>query len=109
GYRSLAEMGIARGSATSKALNEPSCQLFVWRQRGEADGHEIVESLCVCAEPGGITIRTVYEQFRDEILDELKAAMPVDCVLLALHGAFVAEGYDDTEGDLLAHVRAVVG
>ncbi|MBZ9739902.1 MULTISPECIES: M81 family metallopeptidase [unclassified Mesorhizobium] len=109
GYNSFEEMGIARGDATSKALNEPSCQLFVWRQRGEEDGHEIIESLCVCAEPGGITIRNVYEQFRDEILAELKAAMPVDCVLLALHGAFVAEGYDDTEGDFLAHVRAVVG
>jgi microcystin degradation protein MlrC len=109
GYDSFAEAGIARGDATSRPLNEPSCQLFVWRQRGEADGHTIVESLCVCAEPGGVTVRTVYEGFRDEILAELRAALPVDAVLLALHGAFVAEHYDDTEGDLLAHVRAVVG
>jgi microcystin degradation protein MlrC len=34
GYHSFEEMGIARGDATSKALNEPSCQLYVWRQRG---------------------------------------------------------------------------
>ncbi|WP_448955110.1 M81 family metallopeptidase [Labrys neptuniae] len=109
GYDSFAEMGIARGDATSRALNEPSCQLYVWRERGEADGHTIIESLCVCAEPGGVTVRKVYEDFRDEILSELKASLPVDAVMLALHGAFVAEGYDDTEGDLLAHVRAIVG
>ena len=26
-----------------------------------------------------------------------------------MHGAMVAEGYDDCEGDLLAHVRKIVG
>jgi microcystin degradation protein MlrC len=30
-------------------------------------------------------------------------------VLLDLHGAMVAEGYDDCEGDLIDHVRKVVG
>jgi microcystin degradation protein MlrC len=30
-------------------------------------------------------------------------------VVLGLHGAMVADGYDDYEGDLLAHVRAIVG
>ena len=35
--------------------------------------------------------------------------MPVDGVLLMLHGAMVAEGYDDCEGDLLRRVRALVG
>ena len=30
-------------------------------------------------------------------------------VLLTLHGAMVAEGYDDCEGDLIACVRDVVG
>ena len=35
--------------------------------------------------------------------------MPVDAVLLALHGAMLAEGYPDCEGDLLQAVRALVG
>jgi microcystin degradation protein MlrC len=30
-------------------------------------------------------------------------------VVLGLHGAMVADGYDDCEGDLLAHVRKIVG
>lgn len=46
---------------------------------------------------------------RDEILAELRAAMPVDGVLLGLHGAMIAHGYDDAEGDLLERVRAIVG
>ncbi|MBZ0237271.1 MAG: M81 family metallopeptidase, partial [Deltaproteobacteria bacterium] len=35
--------------------------------------------------------------------------MPVDVVLLFMHGAMVADGYDDCEGDTLARVRAIVG
>jgi microcystin degradation protein MlrC len=75
----------------------------------QARGWTIVESLCAFAQPAGKTVKKVYESFRDEIVADLKAALPVDAVLLSLHGAMVAEGYDDAEGDLLAHVRRVVG
>ena len=46
---------------------------------------------------------------RDEILAQMKAALPLDGVLLGLHGAMVAHGYDDVEGDLLSRARAIVG
>ncbi|PTU33090.1 M81 family metallopeptidase [Stenotrophobium rhamnosiphilum] len=74
-----------------------------------ADGHQLVESLAAFAQPSGPTLRAVYEEFRQTILDDLKAAMPVDAVLLVLHGAMVAQGYDDCEGDLTQHVREIVG
>ena len=37
------------------------------------------------------------------------AALPLDGVLLGLHGAMVAHGYDDVEGDIIERVRAIVG
>lgn len=109
GHESFAENLIAHGDATSRPLNCCSAQLAVWREQAEARGWRVVESLCAVAEPGGVTTGSVYEAFRDEILRDLAAAMPVDAVLFALHGACVAEGYDDVEGDLLGHVRALVG
>lgn len=83
--------------------------LDIWKKAAAARGWEAVESLCAYAQPAGRTVRKVYEAFRDEIVADLKAALPVDAVLLFLHGAMVAEGYDDAEGDLLAHVRRAVG
>jgi microcystin degradation protein MlrC len=83
--------------------------LEVWSRMAEAKGWHTIESLCAFAQPAGQTARKVFETFRDEIIADLKAAMPVDAVLLSLHGAMVADGYDDAEGDLLAHVRRVVG
>ncbi|MBA8880980.1 M81 family metallopeptidase [Phyllobacterium myrsinacearum] len=109
GYEAFRENLIAHGDATSKPLNCCSSQLHVWTNAASARGWNVVESLCAVAEPGGTTTRATYEAFRDEILNDLRAAMPVDGVLLALHGACVADGYDDVEGDLLSHVRKIVG
>ncbi|HEV7322422.1 MAG TPA: M81 family metallopeptidase [Ensifer sp.] len=109
GIEAFEENLIAYGDGTSRPLNCCSSQMFVWRRAAEHKGWQVVESLCAVAEPGGKTTRAVYESFRGTILDDLKAAMPVDAVMLALHGACVAEGYDDVEGDLLHHVRQLVG
>ncbi|MGF7160519.1 microcystin degradation protein MlrC [Rhodoligotrophos appendicifer] len=109
GRRGFEDGFMAHGNATSLPANYCSAQLHVWRRIGEAAGCEIVESLCTYAEPGGLIIGAVYEELRDEILRDLRAAGPVDVVLLALHGAMAAEGYDDCEGDILAKVRSIVG
>jgi hypothetical protein len=58
---------------------------------------------------GGPAATAAYERMRDTILAEIKAALPLDGVVLALHGAMVAFGYDDCEGDLLERVRSLVG
>jgi len=109
GEETFRETMLYRGDGSRHPRGFGAGQLAVWREAGEAAGMEVVESLCAFAQPAGITARPVYESFRDEILADLEAALPVDMVLLAMHGAMVAEGYDDCEGDLLGRVRAVVG
>ncbi|WP_374665073.1 M81 family metallopeptidase [Ramlibacter sp.] len=83
--------------------------LWAARIRGKERGWTLVEGLVAGAQPSGITTRATYERLRAELLADLRAALPVDMVLLGLHGAMVADGYDDCEGDLLAHVREIVG
>ncbi|MET4222575.1 microcystin degradation protein MlrC [Bradyrhizobium sp. LB14.3] len=83
--------------------------LWVARRRAAAEGFTLVEGSCFAASPAGITNQRDYEFLRDEILGQLKAALPIDGVLLGLHGAMVAHGYDDVEGDILERVRALVG
>ncbi|MGZ5215070.1 MAG: M81 family metallopeptidase [Caldimonas sp.] len=83
--------------------------LWAARQRGKALGWDLVEGMVAAAQPSGTTTRAAYETLRDELLADLRAALPVDMVVLGLHGAMVADGYDDCEGDLLARVRQLVG
>ena len=70
---------------------------------------EIIEGSASWAEPGGIVSRDAYLHLRDEIVEQLKQAMPVDGILLGLHGAMSARGFDDCEGNLLTQLRKVAG
>lgn len=81
----------------------------VWRRRAQEDGLAIVESINAFAQPAGKTVQSVYEGLRDTLLDDLRTAMPVSAVLLFMHGAMVADGQDDCEGDTIARVREIVG
>jgi len=83
--------------------------LWVARRRAAAEGFTLIEGSCFAASPAGTTNRADYETMRDEILVQMQAAMPLDGLLLGLHGAMVAYGYDDVEGDILERARAIVG
>lgn len=72
-------------------------------------GHTAIVGTCALAQPSAPCNRKDYEYLRDTILDELKAAGPVDMIVMMMHGAMMAEGYDDCEGDILKHIRSIVG
>ncbi|HEY6980248.1 M81 family metallopeptidase, partial [Reyranella sp.] len=109
GHQLFEETCLYRKASYGEKVPMFGAPLAVWRSRAEAKGWQVVESLCAVAQPAGKTVKKVYESFRDEIVADLEAALPVDGVLLSMHGAMVAEGYDDCESDLLAAVRKVVG
>jgi microcystin degradation protein MlrC len=79
------------------------------RRLAEADGHEVVLGMSAYADPGGPVEAAVYETMRDEMLRQIGERGPFDAVLLTLHGAMVAEGHDDCEGELLARIRSLLG
>ncbi len=83
--------------------------LFVARKRAAKDGFTLIEGSCFAASPAGTVNKADYEFMRDEVLGQLRAALPLDAVLFGLHGAMVAHGYDDVEGDILERARAIVG
>ncbi len=105
--------GFKEALYTKRASLEPptafAAPLNVWRKRAEELGWEVVEGLATFAQPAGPTVRSVYEAMRDDILADLKATLPVDVVLISMHGSMMAEGYPDCEGDTLGRIRDVIG
>lgn len=79
--------------------------LHVLRERNCDVVPLIVASTC----PGGPVAAECYSQLKTELLDRLRAALPVSGVMLPLHGSATAENADDLEGDLIASVRQIVG
>src|SRR5690242_18039152 len=72
-------------------------------------GHDVVPLLWTSGGAGGPVTEEAYERIAAELIARLSQAMPVDAVYLDLHGAMVAEPFEDGEGELLRRVRAAVG
>lgn len=70
---------------------------------------EIVPLLGGWAVSSGRIVQSDFRALVDELLEALRAAGRVDGVLLALHGAWAAEGIDSADGYVLQKVRARVG
>lgn len=100
--------GIRRGAALIRntGVNLPYAG---FTKEARSYGWEVVPLTGAGAVPSAQVTREAYETIAGMIVDDLKAALPVDAVYLDLHGAMVAEHLDDGEGELLTRVRAVVG
>jgi microcystin degradation protein MlrC len=61
------------------------------------------------AQPGGPVEESFFKAYLAEIESGLQAALPIDAVFVSSHGAALAEGTDDPDGDLFEMVRRVVG
>ncbi|WP_439561387.1 M81 family metallopeptidase [Roseinatronobacter sp.] len=81
-------------------------ELRMRARRGEI---ELVEGTATWAEPAGLVSAQTWAHLRDEVLGQLRAAMPVQAVVLGLHGAMIAQDCVDCEGELLAEIRKIVG
>eukprot|EP00903_Cladosiphon_okamuranus_P001547 g1545.t1 len=86
-----------------------SAVVTVGRKFAQANGWDLVEGTAAWADPAGLVARQTFEALRDEILGQVEAQLPFDVVVIGLHGAMVADGYDDPEGDFLSRLRGLVG
>lgn len=103
---------IARGPAmldvAAGTRSEVAGAMDVATQRGA----QLVPLLRAKASSSSAPIaREVYETIRDELLARLQHAMnePIHGVLMVMHGAMSAEGYDDATGDVLQRARQIIG
>ena len=78
----------------------------------EALGIEIVPAPRADIGPCGVTVKEVYEAFRDDFVEQVWKAhceKPLDALALNIHGAAVAEGYPDLESDFMKALRDRLG
>src|SRR3982074_3095438 len=78
GHQLFEETCLFRKGSYGENVPMFGAPLAVWRGRAGAKGGQVGKSLCAFPMPAGKTVKRVYEAFRDEILADLKAAMPVD-------------------------------
>lgn len=73
------------------------------------DALEAVPTVAAWSLSGGPLTRDTFTFLLDELLHRVRKAGALDGILLALHGAMLAEGIDDADGAILSALRAQVG
>ena len=73
------------------------------------NGWELAPLVWYKAQSGAPASTETFEILLKELLENLKSQLPLDGVLLSLHGAFAAKAIDDADGRVLKEVRKIVG
>src|SRR6266852_1875308 len=92
------QFGVVRGAELVERMSDTN-ELggFIKSLRTWPERPEIVGLVRLPAWPAGTVTRETFNWLHGEMLDELKKTLPVDAVLLALHGSMVADGHPDVE------------
>ena len=72
-------------------------------------GAEVVSGGFVSAQPGSIIEQSVIDDYIEQIKKATRENLPLDGVVLVMHGAAQSEESDDPEGDIILAVREIVG
>jgi len=77
-------------------------------EAAQVEGFEPVPLVMAWATPSGPVADSVFEEINGHIIHGIQRHQP-DGLLLALHGAMVAESYPDADGEVLARLRHALG
>lgn len=110
GWAEFASRQVARGAEMlagwESTRTEQAGAMSVFSQE---PGCEVLPTLAARGPSGGPALREVFQALLEELLQRIEGALPLDGVLLVLHGAMMAEGEPDCTGEALARVRGIVG
>lgn len=101
--------GLLEGRAVIEHLRGKNIDTGGFIEASERLGFTAVPLIWTFAQPSGIVAQAAFDELLELLLGRLRTAMPVDGVLLDLHGAMVTEELEDAEEAILDGVRSVVG
>lgn len=99
---------LAFGPALLDEWRDAHHEVGGFLEAARIEGFEPLPLVMAWATPSGPVVDAVLEEVVNHIIGEVKRQQP-DGLLLALHGAMVAESYPDADGEVLARLRAELG
>ena len=107
--RRFTEGGITRGDEILERWTGAHHELAGFIEGGTLHSFEVIPLLAAHATPGGPLTKRAFEAILGEMLELLRGSSGLDGLLLALHGAMVAEGYPDADGEVVSRLREAFG
>lgn len=82
---------------------------FIDAAETDPDDIELIPIICATSWAGGRWTSEAMDFLKGSLLTGLKQIMPIDGVLISLHGAMASDEVDDVGGYLLADIRTIIG
>ena len=108
-YEHFEQVSLTRGRGLIERWTGGNHELSGFLEGAQSNGLEPVPLVAAFAMPSGAIVRETFDAIADEAVEALKAALPVDGLYLALHGATVSEEFPDADGEMARRMREVVG
>lgn len=102
-------IGILEGDELVRRMSGSKTGLGGFLDVAQRQGWQVTGTVAASATPSGNVAAAAYDDLKGRMLAALRAAGPLDGVLLHLHGAMLAENAPDAEGDLCRSVRELIG
>lgn len=97
--------GPAYGQSAKQLCENTNSAAAAYLDLAESLGAEVEFAILANSVPSGTVQKAAFEHIAETVVAAVQKGC--DAVLLDLHGAMVAEGYPDAEGELLRRIKAV--
>ena len=112
--------GIRHESNTFSTLNTTEADFNVlrgiealknqqWADVCQRENVELIPTVHAYAWPGGVVEKSIFDNYKNEILENIRNAGRLDGIYLDMHGALHVEGYDDAQATFIKEIRDIVG
>ena len=108
-YEHFASTSLTRGPALVARWRGAHHELGGFFAGLDEAGVQAVPCLATFAVPSGTIAAAAYERLAQELIDSVRQTLPLDGLLVALHGATASQEHPDADGELLRRLRELVG
>ena len=108
-YEHFEQVSLTRGKDLIERWSGGKHELSGFLDASKDNGIEPVPLMATFAMPSGTIVREAFEAIAKQTAEALKAALPLDGLFLALHGATVSEEFPDADGEMARRMREIVG
>ena len=97
------------GAGSADFLAKGNTEISGYLEAADGEQFEVYPAYIASATPKGPLTKDTFETLTKRLISSLKAAPKLDGILLALHGAMVADGYPQADEEIVRRVRTPSG
>ncbi|MDG2102012.1 MAG: M81 family metallopeptidase [Dehalococcoidia bacterium] len=108
-YEEFENYGIERRNGIFEKFEDSNYTIAGYIEASKDLNFDLVPLLFAQTGPIGTITSTAYKKLSNEIFSMVEKEGPWDGILISNHGAAVAEGFNDMDGEFCKSIRSIVG